>query len=180
MKVGRRVLENSPPFLLPGVRPPTAYPTTDNDMIHFVPVLLKEICAQGKNYPWQRPSACLRCNYYQVWGHGFVPRYFHGFASCLYLKCYRCPNCGCVMTLRPDTHFHRIRSCKEIIRIALSKRLSEGRWPPSFLPSARMRYWLFNLKRHALAFLTNTWRQGLLSAFDCLVAMGIVPVSRSR
>ncbi len=82
------------------------------------------------------------------------------------------------MTLRPDTHFSRIRCCKETILIVLAHRISEGRWPP-FFPSPRMRHWLANLKRQALVRLSTTWQPGLLGAFDRLVMMEIIPVSRS-
>lgn len=148
-------------------------------MIHFVSVILKEIFEQGKDYPWRRPSACLRCNHYRVWGHGFVERFFHGFATCLYLKCYRCPACGCVMTVRPDTHFSRVRCCKVIIRSCLARRLCEGRWPRSSLSPPRMRHWLANLSRQTKARLTDAWQKGLLAAFDHLAALGFVPVGRA-
>ena len=79
-------------------------------MIDFVAVQLKDIFEQGKDYRWIRPAACLNCNHYMVWGHGFVPRYFDGFVGCLYMKCYRCPLCCCVMTSRPD------RRCVDVRR----------------------------------------------------------------
>jgi len=148
-------------------------------MIYFVAVILKDIFEQGKDYPWVRPAACLNCNHYRVWGHGFAPRIFDGFASSLHMKCYRCPQCRCVMTSRPDTHFSRIQCCKETIRILLALRITTGRWLPSSLPPARMRHWLANLKRQAIAHLTDTWKDGLLASFDRLLAIGCVPVSRS-
>jgi len=106
-------------------------------------------------------------------------RYFEGFSSGFYLKCYRCPNCGCVITLRPDTHFIRIRSSKETIRSHLAHRVSEGRWPHASLPRSCLRYWLHNLTRQTLARLTKSWDQGLMAAFDYLAAKGLVPVSRT-
>lgn len=147
-------------------------------MIDFVAVQLKYIFEQGKDFPWVRPVACLRCRHSKVWGHGFVPRFFDGFVLCLYMKCYRCPLCRCVMTSRPDTHFNRIRCCKETIRALLALRITTGRWLPSSLPPPRMRHWLTNLKRQTLAHLTDTWKDGPIAAFDCLLGMGHVPVSR--
>jgi len=42
-----------------------------------------------------------------------------------------------------------------------------------------MRHWLANLKRQAAAHLTDSWKEGLIAAFAALIAMRIVPVSRS-
>jgi len=147
-------------------------------MIYPVSVQLKDIFELGKDYPWELPKSCPRCGHYRVWGHGFVSRYFQGFSSSLYLKCGRCPECGCVVTLRPDTHFPRIRTAIEVIRSHLAERLTTARWPCSDLPRSRLRHWLANLSRQCCALLTNSWRQGLPAAFDHLVARGLVPVSR--
>lgn len=147
-------------------------------MIYFVSVLLKDILEQGKNYPWERPAACPECSHYKVWGHGFTARYFHGFPYCLYLKCYRCPKCRCVITLRPDTHFTRIRSSRETIRSHLEQRLNKGCWPSSTLSRPCLRHWFTNLARQTLAHLTDSWKEGLMSAFDRLAAVGMTPVGR--
>lgn len=156
------------------------FPIRQRDlMIYFVAAQLKDIFEQGKDYPWVPPAACLKCNHCKVWGHGFVPRFFDGFVACLYLKCYRCPQCHCVMTTRPDTHFSRIRCCKETIRFVLSLRTTTGRWPPFPLPLPRMRHWLANLARQSIAHLTDAWKEGPIAAFDRLLAMHHVPVSRS-
>ena len=147
-------------------------------MIYFVPVLLKDIFEQGKNYAWVKPKVCPRCGHYKVWGHGFTARYFHGFAHCLYLKCYRCPLCRIIITLRPDTHFSQIRSSRETIRFHLAQRLNKGRWPCSPLSRSCLRHWLTNLARQTLVHLGNDWKGGLLAAFDWLLAMGKIPVSK--
>src|ERR1035441_1889026 len=116
-------------------------------MIYFVDVQLKDIFEQGKYFQWQRPEVCPNCEICKVHGHGFASRVFQGFSSCLYLKCYRCPDCGCVITLRPDTHFSRIHSSKEIIRLHLAQRLEGGKWPFSSLSRSNLRYWMANLTR---------------------------------
>lgn len=174
IKLGDEFIENSPPFYFLGDYPYYKRGT----MIDFVAVQLKDIFEQGKDFPWVRPVACSRCHHFKVWGHGFVPRFFDGFAFCLYMKCYRCPLCRCVMTSRPDTHFSRIRCCKETIRFLLALRIKAGSWLPSSLPPPRMRHWLANLKRQTLAHLADTWKDGPIAAFDCLLGMGHVPVSR--
>lgn len=147
-------------------------------MICPVAVQLKDIFELGKAYPWELPATCPRCGHYRVWGHGFVSRYFQGFPTSLYLKCGRCPECGCVVTLRPDGHFPRIRTAITAIRTHLAERQNTGRWPLSELPRSRLRHWRTNLARWSCALLTNSWPQGLVAAFDELVSRGLVPVSR--
>ena len=151
---------------------------TIKDMIIFVPVLLKDIFEQERDFVWGRPSCCPRCNHYKVWSHGFVERIFDGFNTTLSLKCYRCPLCGCVITLRPDTHFSRFQASKDKMRSFLSERLKTGRWPPDQSHS-RHRHWLRNLKKQTKALLSDTWAKGLLAAFDYLTSMGHTPVSSS-
>jgi len=151
---------------------------TIKDMIIFVPVLLKDIFEQERDFVWDRPPCCPRCNHYKVWSHGFVERIFDGFNITLSLKCYRCPLCGCVITLRPDTHFSRFQASKDKMRSFLSERLKTGRWPPDHSHS-RHRHWLRNLKKQTKALLSDTWAKGLLAAFDYLTSMGHTPVSSS-
>jgi len=150
-----------------------------NEMIWHVAVELNEVAAQGRNYPWQRPEPCMACGRFRVWGHGFVHRYFDGFAQALLLKCYRCPGCGCVVTSRPKGYFPRIRSAVESIRLELHHRLERGQWLGSGPSGSRMRYWLRNLRRQALAWLGWGGETGPFAAFDRLLEMGIVPVGRA-
>lgn len=147
-------------------------------MIWFVPIDLKKIYKQGRMFSWPHPPECLRCNNWRVWGHGYVERYFDGFVAALPIKCYRCPACGCVITLRPQTHFVRIHASKDTVREHLHHRLETGRWPPSSLPRSRLRHWVFNLKRRVHAFLTAVWDQGLWAGFESLISRGKTPIAR--
>ena len=146
-------------------------------MIWFVSVDLKQIFSQKRNYPWLRPDNCSRCQSCRVWSHGYCYRFFDGFSRALLMKCYRCPDCRCVMTARPDSHFPRIRACCKTIRFHLEHRLKHGFWPPSALSRSRCRHWLANLKRQVHAHLTNQW-SGLIAGFDQLMQQGIIPVAR--
>ncbi|NOY53666.1 MAG: hypothetical protein GXP58_08600 [Deltaproteobacteria bacterium] len=74
-----------------------------------------------------RPGSCPRCHSDRLWGHGFVERLFDGFSVPLLIRRYRCSLCGCIITLRPDSHFPRIQAPKEEIRSALSHRIATGR-----------------------------------------------------
>jgi hypothetical protein len=64
------------------------------------------------------------------------------------------------------------------IRDALSHRLNKGRWLSSPGCASRMRHWLANLRRQALAWLGWTGEHELLDAFDRLLEAGVVPVGR--
>ena len=147
-------------------------------MIQFVNVLLKAIFVQGRDFQWERPSQCPRCGHQMVWGHGYVEAIFDGFDAPLWLKRYRCPNCRCIIQMRPASHFSRFQSSKETIRSALKHRIAQMRWPPDS-HSARMRHWLANLKRQTRAYLTDTWKAGLMAAYEKLLELGRTPVSRA-
>jgi hypothetical protein len=147
-------------------------------MIWFVSIDLKKIHEEGRCYSWPHPSCCPRCKNWKVWGHGYVDRYFDGFVEALPLKCYRCPDCGCVITLRPKSHFVRIHAGKETVRFHVFHKLETGRWPSSSLPRSRLRHWLFNLKRRIQAFLTAAWSQGVQAGFEELLSQGQTPIAR--
>ncbi len=146
-------------------------------MIHHVSVVLKEIFLQGREYVWPRPERCLRCDSDRVWGHGFVERMFEGFSVALLIKRYRCPVCGGIIVLRPDTHFSCIQTPIKEIRFALSQRIETGRWPTGLSPPLA-RHWLKNLRRNSSAYLSDLQR-GLITAFDSLIKMDRIPVCRS-
>ena len=151
-------------------------PSNNTPMIYFVSVVLKDIFTLGKDYPWERPAQCPRCGHYRLWGHGFVFRFFRGFSTSLFLKCYRCPSCCCVLTLRPDSHFPRIRTSKALIRDHLAHREEYCHWPRSDLHRSNLRYWWNNLLRRTAAFLDNRFCESFMTAFDQLPA----PVSRLK
>ncbi|MBW2109573.1 MAG: hypothetical protein JRI36_13045 [Deltaproteobacteria bacterium] len=144
-------------------------------MILPVRVKLKDISEQGKNFKWERPSQCPRCDSVRVWEHGFVTAYFDDFDECLYLRRFRCPDCGCVIRMKPEGYFKRFHAPVDVIRSCLHQRLRCGRWSP-LLGKSRQRHWLLALKRKTAAFLGFT--HNLLSAFDRLMGMGQIPVSR--
>lgn len=146
------------------------------DMILFVPINLKQLFKQGRSYKWERPEKCPRCSHCKVWGHGFAARLFDGFVAPLLLKCYRCPGCGLVITLRPDTHFAGFQASIDRIRTSLSHRISKGRWP-SGISTSRQRYWLSNLRRKIKAHLTQMWSDGEMAAFELFLSRDLVSVS---
>jgi DNA-directed RNA polymerase subunit RPC12/RpoP len=147
-------------------------------MIIFVCVNLKKIFNKQRKYAWPRPKRCPRCGLGRLWGHGFVLAYFDDFVSGLYLRRYRCPDCGCVVRLRPKGYFVRIQAAIETIRSSIGQRIGTGRWPVG-LSRARQGHWLRALTRNAVAYFGNVWKSRLLQAFDRLISLGIIPVSRA-
>jgi len=147
-------------------------------MIIFVKVKLKKIFKKKRNYSWSRPKSCPRCNDYKVWGHGYAQAIFDGYNEPLLLKLYRCPVCGCVIRLRPLGYFKRFQTKIRIIRSCISHKEKHNKWL-SGIPPTRQRHWLRALQRRIKAYLSDTWSEGLLKAFDHFMTLGHVPVTRS-
>jgi hypothetical protein len=144
-------------------------------MILSVCVKLKDIYEQGRNFNWIKPRRCPRCSSYSIWGHGFVEAYFDGFCKCLFLRRFRCPDCACVMRMKPEGYFSRFHAAADIIRNCLYHRLSSGRWH-SFIGKSRQRHWLSSLKKKSLAFFG--FGIDFMTAFEQLMELGQIPVSR--
>ena len=150
----------------------------DSVMIIFVCVNLKEIFKKQREYAWPRPERCPRCGLGRLWGHGFALAYFDGFVSGVYLRRYRCPDCRCVVRLRPMGYFVRIQTAIETIWEGIGQRIRTGRWPAGS-SRARQGHWLRALMQNAVARFGNAWKKRLTEAFDRLISLGIIPVSRA-
>ena len=147
-------------------------------LILYIAAKIKEVFKLGRKYPWPRPEICPRCRARRVWGHGYVLAYFDGVREGLWLRRYRCPECGCVVRLRPDGYLSRFWASVDSIRLSLSHRLEKGRWPPH-LSRSRQRHWMRALRRKVEAYLGKSWTGGLIAGFDHLLIQGRNPVSRT-
>lgn len=94
----------------------------------------------GKLFPWLRPDRCPRCGGRRLWGHGYVQRYFDGVAEPLWMKRWRCPDCGAVHTCRPASHWRRFLAPIAVILASLAAKLEGFRWPSSE-NRQRQQYW---------------------------------------
>lgn len=176
MRKGRQsVLADTPPFSNPRI---SYNPRKVTSMIIYFSVSLNALFHEGRNYSWPRPDNCPRCRRYSVWGHGFTTAVFDGYDQPLPLKLYRCPDCGCVIRLRPKGFFKRFQAPIEIIRSSIACKSTKGRWLPG-ISRTRQLHWYRALCKRIKAFLTDTWRHGILAGFDYLVQTGQSPVSRS-
>ena len=147
-------------------------------MVIFFPVILKQLFHLGRLYPWPKPDHCPRCGSHRLWGHGFVEAFFDGFDQSLLLRRYRCPDCGCVIRLRPQGYFKRFQSSIATIRSSIEQKVKAGRWLAG-LSRTRQRHWFRSLVKRIKAYLTDTWDLGVVVGFDHLLRKGQTPVSRA-
>ena len=154
-----------------------AGPTRNGKMVMFFAVKLKELFKKGRDYPWKKPSNCPRCNSHRLWGHGFANAIFDGYVNPLLLKLYRCPDCGCIIRLRPEGYFRRFQASIEAIRSSIALKSTHNRWL-SGISRTRQGNWFRALKKRIQAYLTGTWVGGALAGFDHLLQLGQTPVSR--
>jgi hypothetical protein len=155
-----------------------AGPTRNGKMIIFSAVKLKELFKKERDYPWQKPKRCPRCKSARLWGHGFAPAIFDGFKRPLLLKLYRCPDCGCVIRLRPKGYFKRFQASIETIRSSISCKAATNRWIAG-IERTRQCHWFRSLCRRIKVYLSHTWCQGIIAGFDYLLQLGQIPVSRA-
>jgi hypothetical protein len=146
-------------------------------MIFSVLVSIKEIIERGRNFRWPRPAVCPRCEGRRIWSHGFITAFFDGFSDQVFLRRYRCPECGCVMRVRPSGYFERVQAPIETIRSCLRFRIKNGRWPPGRSRS-RQGHWLRSLSRKVCAYFGQGWSNRLVEGFDELIRREENPVCR--
>jgi len=147
-------------------------------MVIFFPVILKQLFYLGRKYPFPKPGKCPRCGGPRLWGHGYVEAFFDGFAQALFLKRYRCPDCGCVIRLRPSGYFRRFQSSIASIRSSIKQKVQSGHWLNE-LSRTRQRHWFRSLCKRIKVYLTDTWDLGIVAGFDDLLKKGQIPVSRA-
>ena len=152
-------------------------PSKHTSLVIFVKLAVKQLFEMGRNYLWPRPELCPRCGG-RIWGHGFVPAYFDGYTEPFWLRRYRCPDCGCVVRLRPREYFKRFQASIPTIRDCLSYWVQQRRWKAGPAPP-RQRHWVRALRRHLVLHEGLQRDPDLLAGFDRLWDLGIIPVSRS-
>jgi hypothetical protein len=93
------------------------------------------------------------------------------------LRRYRCPDCHCVLRLRPSGFFKRFQASIKTIRECIFYRLNNGRWSKA-ISHTRQGHWLRSLRRKTLACCGQRLKHSLLDGFDYLIRMDEIPVSR--
>lgn len=97
-------------------------------MILYCNASAEEIQNEGKAFNWERP-VCPRCKI-GVHGHGFVSRFFNAIAGYIFVKRWRCPRCGMVITCRPAGYWPRYQESISKVFESLIYRVTHRKWPP--------------------------------------------------
>jgi len=105
-----------------------------------ISVSVPNIISLGKRFPWPRPARCPRCGGSRLWGHGYVSRFFDGFSEEVWVKRWRCVDCGAVHTCRPAGHWRRFLAPITVILASLTAKLAGLSWPKD-LSRQRQQYW---------------------------------------
>jgi hypothetical protein len=148
------------------------------NMIFFFPVILNDLFKSGRDYQWPKPCNCSRCSSCRVWGHGYVTACFDGFNSPLFLKRYRCPDCGCIICLRPEGYLKRFQASIGTIHSSIESKVQAGKWIDG-ISRSRQQHWFKSLMKRIKVYLTDAWQQGIVAGFDYFLKSGQNPVSRS-
>lgn len=146
-------------------------------MVLFCDVDIKNLVRLNRKYPWERPPYCPGCRG-GLWWHGFVPAYFSFSPAAVLLRRLRCPQCGAVHRLRPQTHWRRFQTPIQTIREAIAHRVRTHRWRAD-LSRAGQRQWWRRLRRLVTMMLGISFPDSLLGGFDALLSQGFIPVSRT-
>jgi hypothetical protein len=151
-------------------------PQKGEAMIISVPVDINLLLDLLRKFPWPRPDCCPECNNPKLWGHGFADSLFDFAKKTIPLKRYICPNCGCVIKLRPQGYFKRFQASIDTIRNCIDSISVTGKTIKD-IARQRQRHWFVALQRKVAAvFGLNV---DLKQAFEKLIASGIIPVSRA-
>jgi hypothetical protein len=109
-------------------------------MLYYCPISISKLKKLKKNYPWIRPVSCYRCNN-QLWGHGFVLRFFNQMSEALFIKRWRCPKCKITLTCRPNLYWRRYQETISNIYDTLIFKIIHYKWPPG-VSRQRGGHWL--------------------------------------
>lgn len=138
------------------------------------------LMSQGKLYPWPRPCRCPRCGGLRLWGHGYVARYFDETVEPLWVKRWRCVECGAVHTLRPHTHWRRFWAPIALICVCLQAKITQGRWQTGSCRQ-RQQYWWHGYRIQSLVDgspateLATLMADGIIAATHSLSDRAIIP-----
>ena len=116
----------------------------------------------------------------RLWGHGYVTRYFDDTVEPLWVKRWRCVECGAVHTLRPSTHWRRFWAPLALICVCLRAKTQGKPWQTG--PSRqRQQYWWRGYRIQSLidgspaTELARLMADGIIAATHSLTDRAITP-----
>jgi hypothetical protein len=110
-------------------------------LILYLKVDVKELRDLGREYPWEKPAHCPACHGIRLWGHGFVLRYFEPFEDLIWVKRYRCPDCGSVHTFRPHPYLRAFRHPLPVILLCLFVKAVTSTWTKDLCRQIQQSWW---------------------------------------
>jgi hypothetical protein len=137
---------------------------------------LQKVQESGKNFFWKKPGSCPACNSRRLWGHGFALRYFFGFASGLWMKRWRCPDCGAVHTSRPADFLPGMQYPRRLQQSSLETKLAGKPYLKSIARQIQQYWWKTFLSRSKES---ENWAP-LKSLYRKSLETGDLPVGKSR
>ncbi len=116
-------------------------------MVLYSRVRFKTLERLGKEYRWQRPQSCPGCGSQRLYGHGYVQRYFDCLSGPVWVRRYRCAECGKVHTLRPARHWRKFLAPIESVVRCLRSKIETNRWVDEWSRQRQQYWWRGFLKR---------------------------------
>ena len=151
-------------------------PTRERLLVLQVDVDFKTLLREQKNYPWQRPWRCQGCGGARQWGHGYVSRFFDAVAEPVWLKRYRCPECGAVHLMRARLCWRGFWASRATIVKCLRDKANGRRWDRSVSRQRQQYWWRGLLKQRALAGLLDLSPEAALAR---MLATGLIAATHS-
>jgi len=116
-------------------------PKRRNKLLLLFRIDLQKIQELGKKYPWKKPKKCPSCNSIRLWGHGYVIRYFYKYTFGIWMKRWRCPDCGAVHAAKPCEYPPGFQYPAKIMKRTLLTKLG-GEPFPGEIPRQNQQYWI--------------------------------------
>ena len=113
-----------------------------------------------------------------MWGHGYVITYFDLFKEGVWLKRYRCAECGAVIRIRPKGYFPRFQSPIKTILRSISLKETKNKWMEG-ISRSRQLHWINAVRRRVYAVYGHVYPHSLAWALREFAAIGISGVSRA-
>lgn len=118
-------------------------------LILYLALEIKDVIEAGKEYGWPRLEECPTCGGRRIWGHGYVPRYFDEHPEGIWMKRWRCCECGAIHCARPNSHDRRFQVPASEIETCLRRKIEQGTFQTRKASRQRQQYWYQGLLKQS-------------------------------